>query len=258
MSRVRPVIVVIEDDSKLLRLLRGALQHAGYEVRHAASGRAGLSIAASGKPDLIIVDLGLPDMDGAQIIGTMREWWAARPIIVLSGRGAESAKVAALEAGADDYVTKPFGMPELLARVRAALRRVAHRADANGADPSPMMAHGISVDLLRREVQKDGSAVPLTPNEFRVLATLAKGAGLLVTNDKLVNELWGPTAPANSRSYLRSYISALRQKLERDPLRPALLQTEAGVGYRLIVEWHPHQNEAVNYSNGHPPSSFPN
>jgi two-component system KDP operon response regulator KdpE len=232
MSQVKPVIVVIEDSVKMLRLLRTSLQEAGYEVRGAASGSAGLLAAASRKPDLVILDLGLPDLDGAEIIRKLREWWHSRPIIVLSGRDSEDAKVAALELGADDYVTKPFGMPELLARVHAALRRTARLAHS---DQQALTSHGVSIDILRREVSRDGERIELTPNEFRVLATLAQSADLLVTTDQLVSEIWGPDAPASKRNYLRSYIAALRQKLEVDPVRPELLQTEAGVGYRLRV-----------------------
>jgi two-component system KDP operon response regulator KdpE len=232
MARVKPVIVVIEDDSKMLRLLQNSLQQAGYEARGAASGGAGLLAAASRKPDLIILDLGLPDLDGADIIRKLREWWLSRPIIVLSGRDSEDTKVATLELGADDYITKPFGLPELLARVHAALRRTARQAHT---DQEALTSYGVSIDILRREVARDGARVALTPNEFRVLATLAKNAGLLVTTDQLVGELWGPAAPSSKRNYLRSYIAALRQKLEADPLRPELLQTEAGVGYRLRV-----------------------
>jgi two-component system KDP operon response regulator KdpE len=232
MAQVKPVIVVIEDSVKMLRLLRTSLQDAGYEVRGAASGGAGLLTAASRKPDLVILDLGLPDLDGAEIIRKLREWWDSRPIIVLSGRDSEDAKVAALELGADDYVTKPFGMPELLARVHAALRRTARLAHA---DEQTLTSYGVSIDILHREVTREGERITLTPNEFRVLAALAQNAGLLVTTDQLVREIWGPDAPANRRNYLRSYIAALRQKLEADPLKPELLQTEAGVGYRLRV-----------------------
>lgn len=231
MAKVRPVVVVIEDSPKLRRLLRNGLTELGLDVREADTGRAGLVVAATRKPDLIILDLGLPDIDGAEIIKKVREWWVARPLIVLSGRNSEAEKVAALEMGADDYVTKPFGMPEFLARVRAALRR-----SARHANPDPNAAfrsHGIVVDTLQRTVMREDRPVSLTPNEFRVLAVLVKHAGMLVTTNTLVNELWGPSCPANNRNYLRTYIASLRQKLEIDPARPSLLLTEAGVGYRL-------------------------
>jgi len=234
MSKVKPVVVVIEDNAKLRRLLRTSLQEAGFDVREADSGRTGLMVAATGKPDLIILDLGLPDIDGSEVIRQLREWWHARPVIILSGRDSEAARVAALELGADDYITKPFGLPELLARVRAALRRASRHS--NPDHTAPFLAYGISVDTLRREVSRDGQAVALTPNEFRVLAILVKNAGLLVSTDKLVNELWGPTSAPGKRNYLRSYMVSLRQKLEKNPARPVLLLTEAGVGYRIALD----------------------
>jgi len=234
MAKVKPVVVVIEDDVKLRRLLRNSLQDAGCDVREADTGASGLLVAASGKPDLIILDLGLPDIDGSEVIKKIREWWSARPLIILSGRDSEVAKVAALELGADDYVTKPFGLSELLARVRAALRRASRHTHA---DPDvPFCSHGVCVDTLRRVVTRDGVALNLTPNEFRVLATLVKNAGLLVTTKKLLDELWGPDCPPHNRSYLRAYIASLRRKLEQNPARPVLLLTEAGVGYRIAVD----------------------
>jgi two-component system KDP operon response regulator KdpE len=233
-SRLRPVVVVIEDDAKLRRLLRSSLQDAGMEVREAASGQLGLDLAATKKPDLILLDLGLPDIDGVEIIRQLRQWWSGRPLIILSGRDAEAAKVAALELGADDYVTKPFGLPELLARVRAALRRAA-RLGAKG-EASAFEARGVVIDLQRREVTRDGKAVALTPNEYRILAVLVKHAGRLVTTEALVREIWGPDATPSRRHYLRGYLLALRQKLEEQPARPSLLLTEAGVGYRLAVD----------------------
>jgi two-component system KDP operon response regulator KdpE len=231
MSALKPV--VIEDDAKLRRLLRNTLQDAGMDVREADCGRIGLVVAAAKKPDLILLDLGLPDLDGVEVIRQLRQWWSARPLIILSGREAESAKVAALELGADDYITKPFGIAELLARVRAALRRASRQADPEAA--AAFRNGRVCVDLLRREVTRDGQAVVLTPNEYRVLAILVKHAGLLVGTDKLVHELWGPTAAPNRRHYLRGYLAALRHKLEEDPARPALLLTEAGLGYRLAL-----------------------
>jgi two-component system KDP operon response regulator KdpE len=234
MSKVKPVVVVIEDEPKLRRLLRISLEDAGLEVREADCGLAGLHAAAARPPDLILLDLGLPDVDGVQILRELRQWWVGRPLIVLSGRDNEPAKVAALEMGADDYVTKPFSVVELLARVRAALRRAARPALAPG--DARFEAHGVSVDLQAREVRRDGQPVTLTPNEYRVLALLVQHAGLLVSTDRLVGELWGPAPKANSRHYLRSYLSSLRHKLEADPARPLLLQTEAGVGYRLVAD----------------------
>ncbi len=234
MANVKPVIVLIEDDIKLRRLLRNRLQDADYDVREADTGGAGLLLAARGKPDLIILDLGLPDVDGSEVIKKIREWWSARPLLILSGRDSEAAKVAALELGADDYITKPFGLPELLARVRAALRRASRHTHP---DPTvPFCSHGVSVDTLQRKVVRDGAAVDVTPNEFRLLATLVKNAGLLVTTQKLLDELWGPQCPPNNRNYLRAYMASLRGKLEQNPARPSLLLTEAGVGYRIAIE----------------------
>jgi two-component system KDP operon response regulator KdpE len=232
MSAVRPIVLVIEDDSKLRRLLRGTLQQSGLDAREADCGRAGLELAKARTPDLILLDLGLPDVDGIELIRQLRQWWSTRPLIVLSGSDNEPAKIAALESGADDYVTKPFGMPELLARVRAALRRASRSNQAAGE----IRARGVAIDLLAREVRRDGSPVELTLNEFRVLALLAKNAGMLVSFEKLVDEIWGPERSANCRHYLRAYVSSLRRKLEPDPARPALILTEAGVGYRLSDE----------------------
>lgn len=234
MADVKPVVVVIEDNAKLRRLLRGSLQEAGFDVREADTGRSGLIIAATRKPDLIILDLGLPDIDGCEVIKKLREWWRSKPIIILSGRNSELEKVAALELGADDYVSKPFGLPELLARVRAALRRAARHAHPDRT--AEFRSHGVTVDTLQRKVSRDGAAVDLTPNEFRVLAILVKNCGLLVTTSQLVNELWGPNSPPHNRNYLRTYLASLRQKLEKDPAQPELLLTEAGVGYRIALD----------------------
>lgn len=227
----RPLAVVIEDDPKLRRLLRGTLGDAGLEVCEADCGQAGLQAAAARPPDLVVLDLGLPDLDGVEVIRALRRWWLARPIIVLSGREDEAAKVAALEQGADDYVTKPYAPAELMARVRAALRRAARTRESQ--DDAPLELHGVRIDLRAREVWRAGRAVSLTQNEYRVLALLARNAGLLVSNESLIRELWGPEPRAGSRQYLRSYVSALRHKLEDDAARPKLILTETAVGYRL-------------------------
>ena len=234
MGAVRPAIVIVEDDAKFRRLLRNSLQAEGYDVHEADAGNTGLSVAANRKPDLLILDLGLPDIDGHEIIGRVRQWWADRPIIVLSGRAGDADKVAALEAGADDYVVKPFALQEFLARVRAALRRSARGAGGDGG--TKVVAHGVCIDILERTVTRQGRAVALTPNEFRVLAIMARRAGYYVTTDDFVNELWGPNAAPNNRQYLRGYLASLRQKLEENPARPVLLETEPGVGYRITVE----------------------
>lgn len=234
MAKVKSVVVLIEDNTKLRRLLRNSLRDAGFEVREADSGRTGLMAAATEKPDLIILDLGLPDIDGSEVIAKIREWWSAKPLLILSGRDSEAAKVAALELGADDYVTKPFGLPELLARVRAALRRASRHTHPD--QTAPFCSHGVSVDILRREVARNGVPVHLTPNEFRVLATLVKNAGSLVTVKALSDEVWGPNGPPSDHSHLRAYMASLRQKLEETPAQPRLLLTEAGVGYRLALD----------------------
>ncbi|MBV9191603.1 MAG: response regulator [Betaproteobacteria bacterium] len=233
MSHARALIVVIEDDPKIRRLLRTGLTAHGFDVSEAATGSAGLVQASTRKPDLILLDLGLPDMDGSEVIRRLRDWWTARPLIVLSGRDTEFAKVSALESGADDYVTKPFSMPELLARVRVALRHGARNLKSNGK--TVFGAFGIKVDLMRREVTRDGVRVHLTPTEYRMLAVLVRHAGMLVTADRLLTEVWGPKSVENTH-YLRTYVAALRKKLEADPVRPQLLKTEAGVGYRLETE----------------------
>jgi two-component system KDP operon response regulator KdpE len=234
MARIKPVIVVIEDDAKFRRLLRTSLRAQGYDVHEADQAKSGLVLAANRKPDLIILDLGLPDLDGSDVIAQIRKWWSDRPILVLSGRGAPEEKIAALEAGADDYIVKPISLEEMLARVRAALRRSARSAAHGGV--GGFAAGGVSVDIFSRTVTRNGIPVTLTPNEFRVLAVLVKRAGLFVTADALINELWGPNSAPNNRQYLRGYLAALRKKLESNPAAPVLLQTEAGVGYRIVPD----------------------
>lgn len=231
MANLRPVVVVIEDHAKLRRLVRGCLQADGCTVREAADGQSGLKLAATKHTDLVIVDLGLPDMDGLELVRQMRGWWASKPILVLSGRVSEAERIGALEAGADDFVGKPFSLPEFQARVRAALRRAARHVHV---DPAAALIVGdVSIDTQRREVLRHGAAVEMTPNEFRVLSMLARNAGILVTTDTLAQEIWGPEYPAANRHYLRTYVAALRQKLEANPANPTLLLTEPGVGYRL-------------------------
>lgn len=228
MSESRPVILVIEDDPAVKKFLRVTLQ-TQYRVIEASGGEEGMRHVAMSQPDLIILDLGLPDMDGLDVTVRLREWTAV-PIIVVSARGKEQDKVVALDAGADDYLTKPFAVGELLARVRVALR---HRAAANQETGDPTFeVGGLKLDLSRREVSLDGSPIHLTPNEFKLLAVLAKNAGRVLTHRQLLKEVWGP-ASGEETHYLRVYVNQLRQKLERDPARPQYLLTEAGVGYRL-------------------------
>lgn len=225
MSRLR--VLVIDDERPIRRLLVNALAVHDYEVHEAADGLAGIAAAASLKPDLVVVDLGLPDLDGVEVIRRLREW-ATIPIIVLSVRERESDKVAALDAGADDYVTKPFGMSELLARMRAALRRSMREV------PEPLYrSGGLTVDLAHRLVTIDGAEVQLTPTEYELLRYLVAHAGCVVTHRQALGQVWGQ-AFAGQAHLLRVNMSNLRRKLEPEPARPRYLLTEPGVGYRLV------------------------
>jgi len=229
-SENKPTILLIEDEPPLVKFLRVTLGQ-DYHVIEATTGESGVRHAAYDRPDLIILDLGLPDLDGIDVTKRVREW-SAVPIIVVSARGKEQDKVVALDAGADDYLTKPFGAGELMARVRVALRHAAATKQEAG---DPVFESGdLKVDLLRREVISRGQAVHLTPNEFRLLAVLVKHAGMVMTHRQLLKEVWGPGSGQASH-YLRVYMNQLRQKLELDPARPVHLVTETGVGYRLIA-----------------------
>ena len=230
MVEPRPSILVIEDEPEIRRFLRSSLAAEGYRVVESASGRRGAIDAGTHKPDMVIVDLGLPDLDGAEVIRQIRAW-SSMPILVLSARIHEKSKIAALDAGADDYVTKPFGVGELLARVRAALRHVV-RSDSAGMT---LKLEAATIDLEKRRATRDGTDVRLTPIEFRLLACLAKHAGMVVTQRQLLAEVWGPTH-AEDTHYLRIYMKQLRDKLEKDPVRPRHLLTETGIGYRLVVD----------------------
>jgi len=223
-----PVILVIEDEPALQKFLRVTLE-GQYTVVIASRGEEGIRHAATSRPDLLILDLGLPDMDGVAVTRKLREW-SAMPIIVISARGKEQDKVVALDAGADDYLTKPFGVGELLARVRVALRHLAAARQDTG-DPV-FESGGLRVDLARREVMVNGVLVHLTPNEFRLLSVLIKHAGKVLTHRQLLKEVWGPGS-GNETHYLRVYMNQLRQKIEPEPTRPKFLLTETGVGYRL-------------------------
>ncbi|PLZ01091.1 two-component system response regulator KdpE [Burkholderia sp. WAC0059] len=222
-------VVLIEDEKQIRRFVRVSLEREGIDVFDAETGKAGLVEAATRKPDLVIVDLGLPDTDGLDVIRELRGW-SDVPVIVLSARTQESEKVAALDAGADDYLTKPFGVSELLARIRAHLRR----RNRGGADATPVVRFGaVSVDLAQRLVTCDGEPVHLTPIEYRLLATLVRDAGRVLTHRQLLREVWGPSHVESSH-YLRIYMAHLRQKLEHDPAQPEHIVTETGVGYRLV------------------------
>jgi two-component system, OmpR family, KDP operon response regulator KdpE len=231
MSEPKPAIVAVEDDPQIRRFLRTGLQSHGFEIHEAETGAMGIAEAANRKPDLVILDLGLPDMDGVEVVRKIREW-SAMPVIVLSARAMETDKVAALDAGADDYLTKPFGLGELLARIRVALRHA--RRGAQDKD-GPYAVAGLKVDLAHRRVAVDGREVHLTPIEYRLLSVLVKHAGKVLTHRQLLTEVWGP-GHVERNHYLRIYMGNLRQKLEADPARPRFLLTEAGVGYRLAAE----------------------
>jgi two-component system KDP operon response regulator KdpE len=220
-------ILVIEDESSIRAVLRVLLEAERYRIIEAGSAERGEIEARTHKPDLLLVDLGLPDEDGVALIRRVREW-SPVPIVVLSARTMESQKVAALDAGADDYVTKPFSAPELLARVRAGLRR-----SSRGSDAVPALSLGWTrIDLARRAASGPTGAIHLTPLEYRVLECLARQAGMIVTSRQLLREAWGPDRVGDSGA-LRVCIKGLRDKLEPDPRRPQFLVTEAGLGYRL-------------------------
>jgi len=223
-------ILVIEDDAQIRRFLRANLAAEEYRLIEAVNAEEGLREAAARLPDLILLDLGLPDRDGLEVIREVREFSQA-PILVLSARGQERDKIAALDLGADDYVAKPFAVGELMARVRAALRRSAVVGDAAG----PTVFGDVAVDLEGRVVRVRGDVVHLTPNEFKLLGVLLRHAGRVVTQRQLLNEVWGPNHTEQAQ-YLRVYVAQLRRKLEGDSARPRHLLTEPGVGYRLVTE----------------------
>jgi two-component system KDP operon response regulator KdpE len=220
-------VLVVDDEPSILRALRINLTARKYDVLTATDGASGLAAVARDRPDVIILDLGLPDMDGTEIIHGVRGW-STTPIIVLSAWGQESQKVAALDAGADDYVTKPFGMDELLARLRAAVRRAAPAPDG-----PVVSAPDFTVDLAAKQVTRaDGAAVRLTPTEWQMLEILVRNSGRLVTQRQLLREVWGP-AYESETNYLRVYMAQLRRKLEPEPSQPKYLLTESGMGYRF-------------------------
>jgi two-component system KDP operon response regulator KdpE len=219
-------ILVVEDEPQLRQALAINLRARRYDVQAVPDGGSALHAASAGLIDLVILDLGLPDMDGVEVVRGLRGW-STVPIIVLSARDAQAAKVSALDAGADDYVTKPFGMDELLARIRAALRRAVPPAEA-----SVIHSEDFTVDLAAHRVERNGEDVRLTPTEWHLLEILVRNPGKLVTQRQLLKQVWGP-AYESETNYLRVYMSQLRRKLEPDPSRPRHLLTEAGVGYRF-------------------------
>jgi two-component system KDP operon response regulator KdpE len=220
-------VLVIDDEPSILRALRINLTARNYEVSTACDGTTGLAAISRERPDAVILDLGLPDMDGTEVIHGVRGW-STTPIIVLSVWGAEHQKVAALDAGADDYVTKPFGMDELLARLRAAVRRAAPAAP----DEPVVATEDFTVDLAAKRVIKDGADVRLTPTEWQLLEILVRNRGRLITQKQLLQDVWGPAYGSES-NYLRVYVAQLRRKLEPEPSRPRYLLTEPGMGYRF-------------------------
>jgi two-component system KDP operon response regulator KdpE len=224
-------ILLIEDEPQMRRFLRGSLATIDCELIEAGTGAEGLAAASTHAPDVVLLDLGLPDIDGLEVTRRLREWTKV-PIIVLSARGQDADKVAALDAGADDYLTKPFSLPELLARIRVAQRHAEH---AGEKEESVFVAFDLRVDLANRVVTLGESEVRLTPVEYKLLATLVRHAGRVMTYQQLLKEVWGPRF-ATQKQYLHVYVGHLRSKLERDPTRPRFLLTEPGVGYRFKVE----------------------
>lgn len=230
MTNREPTILVIEDEAPIRHFIQTTLSGAGYRVVDAVNGKEGLSQAMAWNPDVVMLDLGLPDIDGLEVIRRLREW-TFRPIIVLTARVQEHDKVAALDLGADDYLTKPFGVAELLARMRVALRRTARTE----AGESVFQLGDLRVDLEKRQVFVSGSEIHLSPTEYKLLAVLVHHAGKVITHRQLLKEVWGPLH-ADDAPYLRVYMRQLRNKLEANPARPRFLMTELGVGYRLRVD----------------------
>lgn len=220
-------VLVADDEPQIRRFLRTSLSAHGYTVLEASTGQEALLRGSDERPDILVLDLGLPDLDGMEVIRRIREW-SQVPIIILSVRGREEDKIAALDAGADDYVTKPFGMGELMARIRAALRgRLAAETD------QPVFrTGGLEVDLAKRQVKVEGREIKLTPNEYELLRVLVLNAGKVVTHQHLLREVWGP-ADVDQTHYVRVYVGQLRQKIETDSSQPRYILTEPGVGYRL-------------------------
>jgi two-component system KDP operon response regulator KdpE len=222
-------IVLIEDEPSIRNFLATALENAGMSVHQADTGRQGMIEVATRKPDLVILDLGLPDMDGVEVITRLREWTQI-PILVLSARTQEQQKVEALDAGAEDYLTKPFGVAECLARVRVLLRR---RIRDSASAEQVFEFGAVQVDLVNRRVSKHGEEIRLTPVEYRLLSALIRDAGRVLTHRELLRTVWGPSS-SESNQYLRVYMGHLRQKLEDQPAMPRYILTETGVGYRLL------------------------
>jgi two-component system KDP operon response regulator KdpE len=227
---IRPTILVIDDEPQVRRVVRHALESDASRVLEAATGRDGIDLVAAERPDLIVLDLGLPDMAGADVCRDVRGWSTA-PIVVLSARHSDDEKATLLDLGADDYVTKPFSTRELQARVRAQLRRASLSERPDGAD-ARIEADGIVIDLVKRSVSRDGQSVHLTPLEWELLRALATNAGRTMTHRQLFSQVWS-RSHGDAQQYLRVHVASLRRKLERDPVRPRVIITEPGVGYRF-------------------------
>ncbi len=223
-------ILVVDDEPQIRRFLRPALSAAGYDVVEAENGAEAIKAVATSAPDLVILDLGLPDMDGKEVIANLRGW-SRLPIIILSARDRETEKIAALDLGADDYIEKPFGIGELTARIRTAMRHIGK----TDAVPSMIETDGLSIDTQRRIVARNNATIKLTPKEYDLLVLLAHHAGRVVTHRTLLTSVWGP-AHGDDLHYLRVFIGQLRHKIERDPAQPKIIQTEPGVGYRFVAE----------------------
>ncbi len=230
-ERQHPLILVIEDEARIVNFLRASLTSQGYRLVEATDGQSGVSLAASHVPDLVVLDLGLPDMDGVHVLEQIRGFSSA-PVIVVSARGRERDKIGALDAGADDYLTKPFGVGELLARIRVALRHSARSRGETGQAEESFQIGELRVDLERREVFLGDRQLHLTPIEYRLLTCLVRNAGKVLTHNFLLREVWGPGSSERSE-YLRVYMAGLRRKIEADPTNPRYILTEVGVGYRL-------------------------
>ena len=232
MSDTAPLLLLVEDELPIRKFLRASLEVAGYNLKEATTGQQALIDAAQSPPDLVILDLGLPDLDGQEVLKRLREWLKA-PIIILSARDQEQQKIAALDSGADDYLTKPFSTGELLARIRAALR---HAAQVGGQTPLSAFERGdLRVDLAARRVFVKGNEVHLTPIEYKMLTTLVHHSGKVLTHRQLLKEVWGPHQ-VHETHYLRVFMAGLRRKIEKDPAQPRYLLTEQGVGYRLAAD----------------------
>jgi len=228
MSDVPICVLLVEDELSIRRFLRPAIDAAGWRLLEADTGQTGVLQASQGRPDVMILDLGLPDIDGIEVVRRVRDW-SRMPIIILSARGQDNDKVAALDAGADDYVQKPFSVNELMARIRVALRH----AGGDTREPEPLIVAGdLAIDLVRRVVTRSGQEVHLTPIEYKLLTTLARHAGLVMMHRQLLREVWGP-GHAEDSAYLRIFVRQLRLKLEENPADPRHILTEVGVGYRF-------------------------